>query len=255
MTNFYTAISAWREMLARIFADIPGQENASPAWLINPATRRRLKLDCYYVDAGIAVRFVGLTAKGQPRQSDWDVLEEEQRDQTRVELCRQNGVELFLIEPLEEPAKQLDDIIRALTRSGRKLAQGNLSASQKATLHTRLTAARDQAEELRRRLARTPDQVMETLADSYRDRENGVVQIDPEPLPPPPQSPAQRKLLSKLTVGMRIAHTKFGPGVVTDLVGNGDLTSNPDATITILFDADQARTFSVPLVADKLAPA
>lgn len=255
MTNFFTALSAWREILTRVFADIPAQENASPAWLINPATRRRLKLDIYYPDAAIAIRFVGLTAKGQPRQSDWDVLEEEQRDQTRVEMCRQNGVELFLIEPLEETVKQLDELIRGLTRSGRKVVQGKRSDADKAAWHTRLTSARDRAEELRRRIERNPEQMLETLAASYRDHEVNAVPVDPEPLPMPAQSPAQRKLLSKLTVGMRVEHTKFGVGVITELNGNGDLATNPDATITILFDADQPRTFLVPLVADKLSPA
>ena len=93
MSSTYFAISAWREILARIFTGFDEQDNVSPAWLVNPATNRRLKLDILYPQVGIAVRFVGLTAKGQGRQSDWEALEVEQRDQTRSELCRQNGVQ------------------------------------------------------------------------------------------------------------------------------------------------------------------
>ena len=56
--------------------------------------------------------------------------------------------------------------------------------------------------------------------------------------------------LPALKVGQRVQHTRFGPGVVTDLDGSGS-----EAKITILFDADQPRTFLASLVADKLSPA
>ena len=99
----YVEMNAWREILARIFEGFTEQDNVSPAWLINPATKRRLKLDKYFPEATIAIRFIGLTAKGQGRQSDWEVQETEQRDQTRVELCRINGVQLVLIDPAMIP--------------------------------------------------------------------------------------------------------------------------------------------------------
>ncbi len=76
------------KFLLECLSALPPRDNVSPDWLVNPATRRKLKLDIYFVEAGVAVRFVGLTAKGQARQSDWEVLEAEQRDQTRAELCR-----------------------------------------------------------------------------------------------------------------------------------------------------------------------
>ena len=47
MSSTYLAISAWREILARIFTGFDEQDNVSPAWLVNPATNRRLKLDRY----------------------------------------------------------------------------------------------------------------------------------------------------------------------------------------------------------------
>ena len=65
MANLYVALNSWREMLARILKDFTAQENVSPEWLVNPATKRRLKLDLYYPEASLAFRFVGLTAKGQ----------------------------------------------------------------------------------------------------------------------------------------------------------------------------------------------
>ncbi|MBV7330268.1 hypothetical protein KFU94_18870 [Chloroflexi bacterium TSY] len=97
MSSLYLSMSAWREILARTLDGFEAQDNVSPEWLINPATRRRLKLDRYYPEAGIAIRFAGLTAKGQKRQSDWEILEAEQRDQTRIELCKLHGVHLAIM--------------------------------------------------------------------------------------------------------------------------------------------------------------
>ncbi len=244
MSNMYIALNGWREVLARTLVGFDCQENVSPAWLVNPATKRRLKLDLYYPDAALAFRFVGLKAKGQGRQSDLDVMEEEQRDQTRVELCREQGVSLLLIDPLEEPLKQLDHLLRLLNRASRLLAQSDRPVAEKLIWQPRLSNARQQAEELRTRIARNPEQTMASLAESWRDRDFGGVTQIPEPLP----MPASDTDLPPLAVGLRVQHTRFGPGVVTDLEGSGAETK-----ITILFDADQPRTFLASLVADKLS--
>jgi hypothetical protein len=246
MSNMYIALNGWRELLARILVDFPCQENVSPAWLVNPATKRRLKLDLYYPDAALAFRFVGLTAKGQGRQSDWDVMEEEQRDQTRVELCREKGVSLLLIDAAEDPVKQLDHLLRLLNRASRLLAQGDQPVKEKMAWQPRLSKARQVAEELRGRVARNPEQVLASLAESWRDRDLGGAAQTPEPLPMPAATGNQ----PALQVGQRVQHSRFGSGVVTDLDGSGS-----EAKITILFDADQPRTFLASLVADKLSPA
>jgi len=248
MDSMYVAINAWREILARVFFAFNPQENVSPPWLINPATRRRLKLDCYYADAGVAVRFVGLKAKGQGRQSDWEVLEEEQRDQTRTELCQANGVQLFLVDALDDPLKQLDALIRLLSRAGRVLAQGDRAVQEKMLWQPRLSEARGRAEEIRRLVAQRSEQMMANLADSWRDRESGY-SAAAEPLPlPKPSGEMTRFLAVQLKEGLRVAHVKFGSGVVTALTGTGD-----DTRISILFDGDQERTFLVNLVFDKLS--
>ena len=245
MANLYVALNGWREMLARILKDFTAQENVSPEWLVNPATKRRLKLDLYYPEASLAFRFVGLTAKGQGRQSDWEVMEEEQRDQTRQELCRQHGVQLLLIDPLEDPVKQMDHLIRLLSRANRLMAQGDRPVQEKMLWQPRLSQACTQAEELRARVARNPEQMMANLAESWRDRDLDAPALPPEPLPIPANAAAN---LPPLKVGQRATHTKFGAGVITALNGSGT-----EATITILFDGDQPRTFLVALVADKLS--
>jgi hypothetical protein len=232
-------------MLARILKDFTAQENVSPDWLVNPATKRRLKLDLFYPEANLAFRFIGLTAKGQGRQSDWELLEEEQRDQTRQELCRQKGVQLLLIDPQEEPLKQMDHLIRLLSRANRLMAQGDRPISEKMIWQPRLSLACTQAEELRARVARNPEQMMANLAESWRDRDlDGGAALPPEPLP----MPTNTAPLPPLTVGQRVHHIKFGEGVITALNGSGI-----EATITILFDGDQERTFLAALITDKLS--
>lgn len=245
MSNLYIALNGWREMLARILKEFTAQENVSPAWLVNPATKRRLKLDLYYPEASLAFRFVGLTAKGQGRQSDWELLEEEQRDQTRQELCRQQGVQLLLIDPLEDPVKQMEHLIRLLSRANRLMAQGDRPVNEKMVWQPRLSSAVSRAEELRTRVARNPEQMMANLAESWRDRELGGPASPPEPLPMPTGA---AEALPPLEVGQRVQHVKFGAGVITALNG-----SDADATISILFDADQERTFLMALIADKLS--
>lgn len=250
MQSFGIALSAWREILNRTFEGFQRQDNASPAWLINPATKRRLKLDIYYPEIGFAVRFVGLTAKGQGRQSDWEVLEEEQRDQTRAELCRQNQVQLLLIEPLEEPVKLMDTLARLLLRCFRGMDQSNLPEGERQRQLRRIDVARRQAGELRSLIARQPEQMMQNLAAAGRDREAGLLELtrETESAPTPPKKKGPPIAFS---VGQRLVHERFGEGVVTGC--EPEKTSDgEDMRVTILFDADQERTFLASIVQDKL---
>lgn len=238
------AMNAWREILARIFDDIRYQDNVSPEWLINPATKRRLKLDKYYPEIGLALRFVGLTAKGQGRQSDWEVMETEQRDQTREELCRQNGVELVLIEPEDDTPKQLDTLLRILSRASRLLAQSQRPPAEKDKLMPRLSDARNRGNDLRNRIAKNPEQVLASLAEGWRDREAGFSSVAEAPKA---ANPAKARKLPPLSLNQRVNHDKFGEGVITNFSGEGD-----DRRLTILFDGAQERTFLLSIVAERL---
>lgn len=244
----YLSMNAWREFLARVFEGIPGQDNASPEWLVNPATRRRLKLDKYYPDVGLAFRFVGLTAKGQGRQSDWEVMETEQRDETREEVCRRNGVHLLLIDPEDaDVVKQVDAIIRGISHASRGVAQSGRAPGQKGKWMPALAGARERAAGLRARFAKDTEQAMAGLAEAWRDREAGLAERPaPDPLPPITGAAAA------LQPGRRVRHARYGDGVITAMQGMGS-----DRTVSILFDAatdaPQERTFLVSLVQDKLA--
>lgn len=251
MSSAYHSVNGWREILARVFADSQAETNVSPQWLINPATKRRLKLDYLYPEIGVAVRFAGLTAKGQPRRSDWEAMEDEQRDQTREELCRVNGVQLAIVDTFDDPVKQIDGLLRILSRASRLLAEGDAPKKQKQKGMDCLSKAHQQATALRARLNKNPDQTLASLAESWRDREAGLaielqqaVQIDE---PAPPASALQK--VAQLKSGQRVVHSHFGDGVVTEISGEGS-----EQQITILFDADRERTFLTKLVAAKLRP-
>jgi len=239
----YTEMNAWREILARTFDGFFEQDNVSPEWLINPATKRRLKLDKYYPDAGLAIRFIGLVAKGQRRQSDWEVMETENRDETRVELCRQHGVQLVLIDPVDEVRKQLDQLLQALTRASRTLAQSQSTLAHKQKWMPALHEARSRATRLYSSLNKNTEQMMATLAESWRDREAGLaleLQAAPAPLP------ARKGPAVTFTVGQRVHHERFGAGTITQL--------SEDGKLSISFDGSQERTFGIEFVQDKLTP-
>jgi len=243
MNYIYIAMSAWREILARTFEGFSEQDNVSPDWLVNPATHRRLKIDKLYPEAGIAIRFVGLTAKGQGRQSDVELMDAEERDRIRTELCRLNGVQLVAVDPAEDIVKQMDGLISALSRASRQLAQSDRPAKEKSQRMPPLAAARDRAEELRRRLSRDTEQMAANLADSWRDREAGVSLELSAPATVPTAAPVNLVL----STGQRVRHTRFGEGVVTRIDGSGG-----SAMISILFDAAQERTFQADLLGNKI---
>lgn len=236
-------IMAWREILARTMQDFVAQHDVSPAWLVNPATNRRLKLDLLYPETGLAVRFVGLTAKGQPKQSDWELEEEAQRDQTREELCREHGVELFLLDPDHpHPNEQLLRLRSILSRLSRTLAGSDRSHQDKQTLMPRLAEARSRLDDITRRV-KSPDNLA-LFAELWRDRETAAV-VTARPPAPPSGAKSVRPL--RLDAGARVEHVRFGPGVVESATADGG-----DSQIIILFDSGEQRTFLASLVSDKL---
>lgn len=238
-------IMAWREILARTMQGFAVESDVSPAWLVNPATNRRLKLDLLYPEVGLAVRFVGLTAKGQPKQSDWELQEDAQRDQTREALCRQHGVELFLLDADHpHPGEQFQRLRTILSRLSRTLAQGDRPNRDKQALMPRLAEARSRLDEVARRV-KSPDNLA-LFAELWRDRETAAI-VAARPATPAAQSRSDRPL--RLAEGARVQHERFGPGVVQSI----DPDSG-DPKVAILFDSGEQRTFLASLVSDKLQP-
>ncbi len=237
---------AWREILARTMQGFAVEIDASPAWLVNPATRRRLKLDLLYPQAGLAVRFVGLTAKGQPKQSDWEQLEDQQRDLTREELCRQHGVELFLVDPdYAYPSEQVQRLRLILGRLERGLAQNGRPASEQKALALLLAGARSRLDDVARRI-KGPESLA-LYAELGRDRETAILSAASRP-PAAAARPRAAPALS-LAAGKRVLHNRFGAGMV-----EAATPADGDVQITILFDNGEQRTFLASLIADKVFP-
>lgn len=237
---------AWREILARILADFEVQENVSPEWLINPATNRRLKLDQFYPPIGLAVRFVGLTAKGQPRQSEWELLEEAQRNETRAELCRINGVELLLVDPNDpNPREPLRRLRTLLSRCSRVLAQSKRPGQDKATLMPQLAGARHRLDQVVRKVHGPDDLAL--YAELWRDREFAAIAATRQP---EPALREKRVRMPRFAEGQVVSHTAFGAGTIVAINGSGN-----DQQITVQFEDGRERTFLSSLVAGKLAPA
>lgn len=252
MSSSYMNINAWREILARVFHGCQVQYNVSPDWLINPATKRKLKLDYFYPEIGIAARITGLTAKGQGRRSDWEVKEDAQRDETRSELCRLNGVQLMVVDPFDDPIKQIDSLLRVISRASRLLAESDETKKRKQIGMDALSNAHQQATELRGRMSKQGEKMISTLAEGWRDREAGLaVELQQATqVEQPAPSPQAVRALARLHSGQRVVHSHFGNGVVQSIEGE-----DGDQKITILFDADKERTFLLNRVADKLTVA
>jgi len=239
-------IMAWREILTRIFEGFVRQEGVTPDWLVNPSTRRRLKLDVLYPEIGIAIRFVGLQGKRRGPVSDWELQEEKQRDEIRAELCRQHGIHLIPIFVLSErPGEALRALSTALGQATRRIAQGDREPSDKLRLMPLLARSRKTCEELIQQVRSSEDLAL--YAELWRDRETAMLTA----LQPQPTSTLQDKgrSLPKYVEGMAVQHVIFGPGTVIAITPEGE-----DARITVRFVTTGERTFLASLVADKLTP-
>lgn len=238
-------VMGWNEILARIFDGFDTQRNVAPDWLINPSTRRKLKLDLYYPEIGIALRMVGLQAKGQGRKSDWEELEESARDEVRKELCRQNGVDLILLSPANAyPSEQFKEIGAVIGSAARRIAKKG-AARNKGVLMEKLATSRKQLDAIRRKVSNADDLI--PFAELWRDREATVEAQAPEPLPMP-KPPARKAILSKFKEGAEVQHAHFGPGKITSVDPR-----DGDVYLTVSFVTAGERRFAASLVADKLA--
>ena len=237
-----TNILGWREILARVMDGFQCQEDVSPAWLVNPATNRPLKLNQLYPEVGLAIRFVGLTAKGQPRQSDEEAQSETQRNEIRAELCRQNNTELVLIDPdYPHPPEQFQRLRNTLSRLSRTLAQSDRPEEDKLAFMPRLADARSRLDDISRRV-RSPEDLA-LYADLWRDREADVFAATRQAVPIPGGP------VDSFEPGQVVHHERYGKGAVIAVNGAG-----PDAQVTVHFADDSQRTFLAGLVAGKLAP-
>lgn len=238
----WSGLSAWREILARVLEGFAVQYDVTPGWLINPETNRRLKLDLVYPEIGLAIRFQGLQVAGRPRRLS---LEEEhqqqQRDQARMQLCREHGIRLVQIDVLgSEPASVFQELRAALSDITRRIAQSQSAQQRKVALIERVSAARSRLEEIGRRVRRPQD--LRVYADLWHDRQFVASSAPAEEQPTDNGG-------HTYTTGMAVRHADFGDGYVVNV--------HEDATgrlVTVMFEDGVQRTFAVHLVGKKMIP-
>jgi hypothetical protein len=233
--------NAWREILYRVLEGFETQENVSPAWLVNPATNRPLKLDLIWPQLGLAVRFQGLRGKQQRRRASLEEeMAQEARDAARVALCQAHAVSLVTISVASaEPKAVFRELEMALSRASRRVAQGEDTSATKSDLLQRLRQGRSRLADIGRQVKQERD--LELYAELWRDRQF----MAPDPGPVMANGP-----IREYQAGMAVEHTVFGPGVVLR-VDNGD----DDMLVTVDFVTAGERTFAASLVGDKLLPA
>lgn len=225
--------NAWREIFARIFEGLDTKFNVSPEWLINPATNRRLKLDLLYPQIGLAVRFEGLQGKNRrQRPSLEEEIQQQTRDNARVEMCAAHGIELIAIDAAGENVKKVfQEIDLRLSRTGRQ--------ANNAGLGHRLRQARTTAASIARNIKSDDD--LKLYADLWEDRQYQLA--EPETVTAPARATVA------FTTGMEVEHPSFGPGVVLAV----DPSDN-DTLVTVDFITAGQKTLVASLVAGKLLP-
>ncbi|NPV07819.1 MAG: hypothetical protein HPY83_07630 [Anaerolineae bacterium] len=232
---------AWREIIARVFEGLEIQRDPSPPWLINPDTRRPLKLNYLLPEVGLAIRTEGLRGRQQRRGPDeQERQQQEEREAIRERLCEERGIRLLRFDVYDEPADVFRALNSALAWAARRAATSDLEPERKLALMEKLRQARQRSDEIRATV-RTPRD-LQTWADLWVDR--AYREARSAPVPSAPSEPIPRYALH-----MRVKHPDFGPGRVTALSDE-----NGDQIVTVRFDNGEERQFLAQLVVDKLRP-
>jgi hypothetical protein len=202
------AVNGWREVLARVFTGIDAEYGLTPEWLVNPDTKRKLKLDYFFPDIALAVRFIGLegTERRRPKADD-EVASEARREQARAAVCKEHGVVLVSIDPDAEPRAGLRSLEMGLARASAQLAQSSATHAKKQALMPRLSEARRRAGEFTLRLK--DPRILNLYAEMWRDRQADLAAQAPAKAPP-----ARARAFR---VGMAVEHERFGPGRITEV--------------------------------------
>ena len=238
------SINAWREILARIFEGFTVEQNTNPDWLINPQTKRKLKLDLFYPEIDVAVRFSGLRGKQQRgRISDQEEDQLKARERLRQQVSTAHGVSLATLDMARaEPDKIFKELEVTLSQANRRLAKdSSLEQTEKEALLTRLQQARSEVRRYERQI--NSDKDLALYEDLWRDRQFREAVTSSE------DAPTSSETLPPLTEGLAVRHILFGPGIIQSLTPGA---TDAETLITIRFDNDEERTFMAGLLTGKL---
>ena len=234
--------NAWREILMRVFNGFTAHHEVSPDWLVNPETKRRLKLDVLYPEIGVAIRFQGL--RGRERRQRPSLEEEQQqkvRDSARVDLCAAHGINLVSIDVIAgEPKAILREMSMTLSNTSRRLAKSDLPQTEKGTLIEQVSGARSRLDDTASRVRRPED--LKLYNELWQDRQYADTLLVSEP------ASSNTEALT-YAPGMDVRHASFGDGIVQGVQSDGN-----DSFVTVEFADGTQKTFAASLVADKLVP-
>jgi hypothetical protein len=218
--------SAWLEILEQILGGFYAVDNATPDWLVDEKTDRRLKVDKLYPELGMAVRFRGsLSASHSASLDEMDLMEEATRDEIRLRLCREAGIALVVIDAdSNTPGRALSEIRTALSAATRRVAQQRVSQEAKSSLLPRIASAKGVC---RRILAdvSSPEDLF-PFAQAWEDRQFGG---------------ADSSTAVNFQPGMAVRHSQYGQGLVLRVVPG---QKEDDTEVVVQFSDGTMHTFS-----------
>ena len=97
--------------------------NVRPSWLINPETKRRLELDCYNEQLGLAVEYNGEQHYKYPNftgQSRQEFINQIRRDKFKREMCDKQGIYLITVPYNVKQEKIAEYIVSNLPETTKK---------------------------------------------------------------------------------------------------------------------------------------
>jgi hypothetical protein len=137
-------IAAWLEIVEQILGEFHTVDNATPDWLVDQESGRRLKVDKLYPELGTAIRVKGLLGTSRSRDLDeMELMEEAIRDEIRARLCHEAGISLIVVDAdSDAPGRALAEIHTALSTATRRIAQRRVAQEAKSSLLPRVASAK-----------------------------------------------------------------------------------------------------------------
>lgn len=218
--------SAWLEIIEQMLGGFHAVDNATPDWLVDAETGRRLKVDKLYPELGIAIRFKGSIAVPKSAALDeMDLMEEAARDETRARLCRQASIALVVIDAdSDAPGEALAEIRVSLNAASRRIAQRRVAREVKLSLLPRIASVRAVCARILD-VVSTPEALL-PFAKAWEDRQFG---------------PEEAEGTVDYQPGMSVRHAEYGKGLVLRVVpGEG----KDAAEIVVQFADGSMHTFS-----------
>lgn len=165
--------SAWLEIIEQILGDFYVLDNATPDWLVDGETGRRLKVDQLYPELGLALHFKGsLGAARSVHLDEIELLEKDVRDTLRARLCHRAGIALVVVDAESDaPGDALNQLHTVLSAAARRIAQREVAKEAKLSLLPRVASAKETCQRILAQVS-SPEDLM-PFVQAWEDRQFG----------------------------------------------------------------------------------